>query len=136
MDLLKKGCKLRITEIEGKIPSSTGLNAAAAAAISAVENLILNISNLVKKTEYDWKISDIESKYFTTCGYNKLTNEIIDNKIHEKQLAKKSDFYGFTNNTNLGQALATIATKVGLKTEQDKTVKCQAFDLSYFWSKI
>ena len=119
MDLLKKDCKLKIPEIEGKIPSSTGLDAAAAA-ISAVEDLILNVSNLVKKTDYDWKISDIESKYFTTSGYNKLTNEIIDNKIKEKQLAKKSDFYGFTNNTNLGQALATIATKAGLKKEQEQ----------------
>ena len=53
MDLLKKDCKLKIPEIEGKIPSSTGLDAAAAAAISAVENLILNVSNLVKKTDYD-----------------------------------------------------------------------------------
>ena len=36
------------------------------AALNVVKNKIPNGSNLVKKTDYDAKISDIETKYFTT----------------------------------------------------------------------
>ena len=45
MDLKKHNAK--ITEIQGKIPSITGL--ATTAALTAVENKIPNASNLVKK---------------------------------------------------------------------------------------
>ena len=69
----------RITEIEGKILSITRL--ATTTALNAVENKIPNNCYIVKKTFYDAKISDIKFKYFTTSGYNKFTNEIIDNKI-------------------------------------------------------
>ena len=48
MFLLKKtDYNAKITEIEGKIPIVSGL--ATNAALTAVENKILNISNLVKK---------------------------------------------------------------------------------------
>ena len=47
MDLKKRNAK--ITEIEGKIPSITGL--AITAVLTAVENKIPNASNLVKKTQ-------------------------------------------------------------------------------------
>ena len=33
----------------------------------------------VKKTDYNTKIWDTESKFFTTSDYNKFTNKIIDN---------------------------------------------------------
>ena len=71
-----------ITEIEVKMPSITGL--ATTAAFNAVENKIPDVSNLVKKTDYDAKISGIESKHLITSDYNKFTNEVIDNKIKEK----------------------------------------------------
>ena len=69
----------KIMETEGKIPSITGL--ATAAALNTVEHRVPNVSNLVKKekTDSDSKISDTESKNFTTSDYNKFTNEIIDN---------------------------------------------------------
>ena len=35
------------------------------AALSTVENMIPNVSDLVKKSDYDVKLSDIEGKYFT-----------------------------------------------------------------------
>ena len=49
--------------------------------MAAVENKILDISGLVKKTDYDVKIPDIEKivtdrdhdKYFTTSEFNNLT---------------------------------------------------------------
>ena len=47
-DLVKKtDCNAKITKIEGKIPSISGL--ATNAALTAVENKIPNISSLVKK---------------------------------------------------------------------------------------
>ena len=53
------------TEIESKAP---GINVlATTVAMIAVENEILDVSNLVKKkTDYNAKILDIESKYITT----------------------------------------------------------------------
>ena len=50
--------------------------------LTAVENKIPNVSNLVKKTDYNTKISEIENKittdhdhdkYITTQEFNKLT---------------------------------------------------------------
>ena len=49
--------------------------------IEKVEDKIQNISGLVKKTDYNAKISDIEKKYFTSSDYDKLTKEILDPKI-------------------------------------------------------
>ena len=51
----------KITEIEGKIRIITGVTTTSA--LTAVENKISDISGLVKKKV---KISDIESKCFTT----------------------------------------------------------------------
>ena len=42
---------------------------------------IRNVGGLVKKTDYDAKIKDIERKYFTTADYNKFTNGKLDVKI-------------------------------------------------------
>ena len=47
----------KITEIEGKRPSITGL--ATTSTLNALENKISNVSDLVKKADYDTKISDI-----------------------------------------------------------------------------
>ena len=47
----------KITEIEGKIPSISGL-----AALTAVGNEITDVSTLIKKINYDTKISELEEK--------------------------------------------------------------------------
>ena len=62
-------------------------------------------------------------------------NEIIDNKIKEKQLVKNSNISGFKDNINLEKIIATLATKTELKTEQDKITKLQTFDSTYFGGK-
>ena len=49
MVLLKKNSNTKISEIEGKIPSISGL--ATNTTLTAVENKISNISSLVKKTK-------------------------------------------------------------------------------------
>ena len=56
----KTNVNTKVTEIEGKIPSITGL--ATNSALTAVENKIHDVSSLVKKTDYRTKISDIEKK--------------------------------------------------------------------------
>ena len=55
--LVKEDYNVKITEIEGKVPGITGL--ATSAVFNTVENKIYNVSNLVKKKNYDAKISDI-----------------------------------------------------------------------------
>ena len=58
MDLFKETYhNAKVTNIEGKIPIITGLATTAAL-----------------KTDYDAKIPDFESKYFTTSDYNKFTS--------------------------------------------------------------
>ena len=59
--------------------------------ISEVENKIISVSGLVKKTDYDAKIKDIERKYFSTTDYNKFISDILDVKIKQKELVSKSD---------------------------------------------
>ena len=46
------------------------------------DNKMPHIFGLVKKTDYDAKIPEIEGKYFTTF-YNKFMSEILDAKIKQ-----------------------------------------------------
>ena len=62
-------------------------------------------------------------------------NEISDNKIKEKKLVNESYITGFINSFDLDQKITTLKTKAELKAEQDKIVKLQAFDSSYFCGK-
>ena len=50
----------KISEIEGKIPSITGL--VTISALTAVESKIPNISKLAKKTDYNTKVTEIDKK--------------------------------------------------------------------------
>ena len=65
--------------------------------LNAVEIKIPKVGDLVKKTNYDAKISDMEAKYFTTSDIKKFKNEILDKKVKEKELVDKSDIYRFIN---------------------------------------
>ena len=67
--------------------------------MTAVESKIPNVSNLVKKTDYDLKISDIESKYITTA--DKFTKDIVANRIKSEELVNKSVIARFINNADL-----------------------------------
>ena len=69
MKLLKKtNYSAKITKIEGKIPSITGL----ATTLIAVENKIPDVHNLVKKVDYNSKLSHIENKFITTIDSTNL----------------------------------------------------------------
>ena len=70
VELLKKtDFDVKMNEIKSKTPTITDL--AAIAALNAVDNKIPDVGNIVKKN-YDAKISDIESKYFTTSNYKNI----------------------------------------------------------------
>ena len=84
MSTTKKNYNIKITEIEGIIPSITG--SAITAELTTVKNKIPNASNSVRKTDYDADILGIKSKYFTTANCNKFTNEKIDLKVKQKGL--------------------------------------------------
>ena len=55
---------------------------------------------LVKKIDYDAKISKIEEKYVTNSDYNKFTSGILDAKMKQKVLAKQSDILNLVKNSN------------------------------------
>ena len=54
--------------------------------ISEVKKKILIVSDLVKKTDYIAKISEIDEKYITTSDYNKFLKEILDARIKQEEL--------------------------------------------------
>ena len=71
-----------INEVKGKIPNVSNLGTTAA--LTTVENKTPNVCSLVKKTDYNTKISEIENKitrdhghdkYITTQKFIKLTAE-------------------------------------------------------------
>ena len=68
--------------------------------IGEVENKIPDVSGLVKKTDYDAKIKDIEGTYFSTVNYNRFASEIFDAKIKQKELDYKSDVSNLEKNSD------------------------------------
>ena len=89
---------LKTNEIEGKIPSITGL--ATNSALTAVENKITDVSSLVKKADYNTKISEIENKvndhnhdkYITTPEFNILAARVFNARLAQADLVTKADF--------------------------------------------
>ena len=65
----------------------------------------------MKKTDYNTKTSEIESKYITTDDYNKFTKDIVANEIKGKNLVNTSKLAGFINNADLNKKVATLAIK-------------------------
>ena len=61
-----------------------------------------------------------------------ITKNIVDDSIKSNNLVDKSDISELINNADLDKKLATLiatlATKSGLKAEQHKIIKLQAFD--------
>ena len=94
----------KINEVKGKIPSITNL--ATSAALTAIKNKIPSVSNLVKKTDYNTKINEIEkkitnhdhNKYITNPEFNKLTSENFAAILAKANLASKNDTAYFVKN--------------------------------------
>ena len=100
--------------------------------IGKVEKKIPNFSDLIKKADYNAKISDIEENYFTTSEYIKFTSKIFETKIKENELVDKCNISKSRKNSDLKGKFATL---VDLKAEQDKIVKLLVFDSGYFLGK-
>ena len=71
----KRDYNAKITEIEGKIPTISGL--ATNATLTAVENKIRNTNSFVRKTDYDTKITEIEKKFIDHDYDKSITTKYI-----------------------------------------------------------
>ena len=89
----------KITEIEGKMPSIISLGTSSA--LAAVETKIPDINNLVKKTDYNAKISKIEKKiidhnydkYITTPEFNAIAATVFIARLSaQTDLLRKPEF--------------------------------------------
>ena len=129
-DLLKKHYDAKINDIKGKMPSITGL--ATTAALNVAKYEIPKVSDLVKQTHYEVKISNIKSKYFITSSYTKFKDNILDGKVQNKKLVHESDISGFIKNFYLDKKIQKSAAKAELKTEQNEIVKLHTHDSSLF----
>ena len=75
-------------------------NLATKTALTAVENKIPSVSSLVKKTDYDTKISELEKKltdhnhdkYITTPEFNTLAADVFNARLAQASLITKTDF--------------------------------------------
>ena len=137
MNQLKNRLNAKITEIEDKIPSITGL--ATNSALTTVEIKISNVSSLIKKTDYNTKISDIEKKitdhnhdkYITTPEFNRLTTENFKARLANADLITKANF-----DTKLKRHSDRVISNKSKHLPVDNELKqLKRFDLSYFKGK-
>ena len=110
------------------------------AALTAVENKIPDVSSLVKKTNYDTKITEIENKvtdhnhdkYIATPKFNKLSAEVFDVRLARANVITKADFDDKLKSLN--QKINSNKTKY-LLIKEDQLMKLPAFDSIYFRGK-
>ena len=127
----------KITEVKGKIPSITGLGTSSA--LTAVENKIPDVSSLVKKTDYDTKISDIEKKitdhdhgkYITTPEFNTMATNVLNARLAQENVITKTDFEAKLSGLN--KKVTSNKTKHLLVENELK--KLEKFDAAYFRGK-
>ena len=89
----------KVTEIEDKIPSITDL--ATNSALIVVKNKIPNVSSLIKKADYDTKVSEIEKKitdhnhdkHITNPEFNTLAADVFNARLAEVNVITKTDFH-------------------------------------------
>ena len=105
---------------------------ATTSALTSVENKILSVSNLVKKTNYNAKITEIEKKltdhnhdkYITTAEFNKL-------KLAQAYLTTKTDF----NNKLSSLNRKIVLNKTRHLFIEKELKKLKTFDWGYFMGK-
>ena len=128
----------KISEVEGKIPSISGL--ATNSALTAVENKIPDVSSLVNKTDYNTKISEIENKvndhnhdkYITTPEFNTMAGTVFNARLAaQTDLIRKPEF-----DFKL-KGISDRVTKNNTKylLVENELKKLQKFDAAYFRGK-
>ena len=103
--------------------------------IAGVDNKFPYVNGLVKKTDSNPKMSEIEKKCFTTSDYDKFMSKTLDAKIRERRLLNKFNISNLVKNPELNIKHAAVATKEELKADHNKIVIWRAFGSSYFLGK-
>ena len=107
--------------------------------MTAVEIKIADVSSLVKKTNYDANISEIEGKVnnhdhdkcINTSEFNKLTTKVFKVRLAQADLIKKADFDDKLKNINTN--ITSNKTKQLLV--ENRLNKLETFDSSCFKGK-
>ena len=110
-----------------KIPKESGF--VTTTALTAVKNTIPNVNDIYEKIKPKVYI------YITLIDYNKFTKDILDAKIKKEKLFNKSALNKKVKTLATKQEIKAFATKAELKPKQNKIVKLETFDLSYFLGK-
>ena len=114
--------------MESKIPSISGLSTNAA--LTAVENKTPNINSLVKKIDYNTKITEIEKnltdhnhdKYITTPEFNILTVSVSNARLGQANFDAKLSSLNRKSTSNKTRHLLV----------ENELKKLKTFDSSYF----
>ena len=114
-------------------------NLATKTALTTVENKIPSVSNLVKKTDYNTKITDIENKlnnhnhgkYIDILEFNKLTADVFNARLAQANLITRTDFDA--KFSRLNRKITQNKTKHLLV--ENELNKLKNFDSSYFIGK-
>ena len=109
-------------------------------AVTVLENKIPHVSSLVKKTNYDTKISELEKKltdhdhdkYITSPDFNTLAADIFNARLAQANLTAKIDFDA--NMSSFNRKIIANKQKHLLAKNELKNLK--TFSSSYFTSKI
>ena len=102
----------KIKEVQGEILDITNLTTTTS--LTAAENELPSVSNLVKKTEYNTTLDEIEKKitdhnqdkYITTPEFNGLTSENFTTRLRQSNLAGKSDIANFVKKADFDNKLS------------------------------
>ena len=108
-------------------------------ALTIVENKIPDVSNLVNKTDYNTKVTEIENKFnnhnhdkhIDTTEFNKLATNVFNARIAQANLITKTDFDAKLSSLNR----KTRENKTKHLLIQNELKKLKVFDSSYFIGK-
>ena len=95
--------------------------------------------SLLKKTDYNTKITEIENKlnnpnhdkYITTPEFNTLAADVFNARLKQGNLLKKTDFDALLSSFNIRVSANTRETLLA----KDELKKLKTLDLSYFIGK-
>ena len=100
--------------------------------LTTVENKILSVNNLVKKTDYKTKIRDIENKlnshnhdkYITTPHFNTLAADVFKARLKQANLVAKVNF----DNTLSSLNSKIAANKTNIESIENEIIKLKTLD--------
>ena len=101
-----------------------------------VENKIPSITNLIKKTDCDTKITEIEIKlvddYITTPDFNKLATNVFNAKLAQANIVTKTDFDAKLSSLNR----KIIKNKLDHLLVQNELNKQKPLILAILWERV